>query len=88
MSFLTKGGTPPKPPPCRALSVEFQLLNLPCQLPPLQRDRNERGPYTRIMRLCSQTFTLCSLIKVSFDSRIQTAALRFLKNFKYLPPSR
>jgi hypothetical protein len=61
------------------LSVAFQMCNLPCQLPPLPRDQNERRFYVRIPRLRSQTLTFFRLIKVSFDPRIQTAALRFSK---------
>jgi hypothetical protein len=70
------------------LSVEFQLLNLPCHLPPLQRNRNKRSFYVRILCLRSQTLTFFRLIKVSPDPRIQTAAIWFSKASKYLPPSR
>jgi len=74
----------------RPLSIAFQMVNLPCQLPPLPRDLNEGSFYVRILRLRSQPLTFFRLIKVSFDPRIQTAARRFLKAswMSTIPPSR
>jgi hypothetical protein len=58
---------------------KYSQPRLPCQLPPLPRHLSKRGFYIRIARLRSQTLTFFRLIKVSLDTRIQAAVLRFLK---------
>ena len=69
---------------CGGLSVAFQLLNLPCLLSPLPRDRNERSFYVRILRLRSQTLTFFRLVQISLDASGQMAAFRFSKSIKPL----